>query len=286
MTGSNGRKLKRGASNLLAGRAFVYHLHPLTSIELGESFDLDAVLSWGALPKIQGYFSHEDKEQFLRAYAHTYLREEIVAEQLVRNLNPFRQFLEVAAQANGKIVNYAKIAEDVGVDGKTIQSYFSILEDTLVGILLPPFHRSIRKRQRKNPKFYFFDTGVTRALARMLSVKLEPHTYAFGNAFEHFIITEIMRLSDYARNDWSFSYLHTNAGVEIDLVIERPGKTVALVEIKSTTQIRERDLSALASIKNDIQSSTAYCLSLDPHPKIINGINCCFWREGIAAIGL
>ena len=113
----------------------------------------------------------EDKErgQFLQAYAHTYLKEEIWDEHFVRNIDPFRKFLEVAAQCNGKIINYTNIAKDVGVEDKTVASFFTLLEDTLIGFFLEPFHNSFRKRLGSTPKFYFFDPGVVRALARRLS---------------------------------------------------------------------------------------------------------------------
>ena len=153
MTGSSGRKLRRGASNLLAGRAFVHNLSPLTHRELGNAFDLVAALRWGTLPKLFQYDADSERNDYLRAYALTYVQEEIRAEQIVRRLDPFRQFLEVAAQSSSRIVNYSKIADDVGVDTKTVQSYFSILEDTLLGSLLPSYHGSVRKRQRANPKF-------------------------------------------------------------------------------------------------------------------------------------
>jgi predicted AAA+ superfamily ATPase len=116
LTGSSARKLKRGAANLLAGRAFLYSLFPLSCFELEEAFDLDQVLRYGSLPKIFQFERDSDKEKFLKTYALTYLKEEIVAEQITRKLEPFREFLEIAAQMNGKIINYASIARDVGVD--------------------------------------------------------------------------------------------------------------------------------------------------------------------------
>ncbi len=286
MTGSSARKLRRGASNLLAGRAFVYHLFPLTHVELSETFDLLAALQWGALPKIFQLADRQDKEEFLRAYALTYLQEEIKVEQLVRKIDPFRSFLEIAAQCNGKIINFAGIAEDVGVDIKTVQSYFSILEDTLVGVLLPPFHRSIRKRQRANPKFYFFDTGVRRAFDRTLSQEIVPGTYGFGDAFEHFLITEIIRMSDYLRTDWRFSYLRTKDDAEIDLIIDRPGKPTALLEIKSSESISKRDVRTLAGLGRDLSNSKMFCLSLDQAPKEIMGVKCLPWQDGIRELGL
>ena len=286
MTGSSGRKLRRGASNLLAGRAFVYRLHPLTHREVGDAFDLEHALRWGTLPRVHQLGDSRDKDDYLRAYALTYLKEEIIAEQVIRKLAPFRQFLEVAAQGNGKIVNYSKIAEDVGADTKTVQSYFSILEDTLVGTLLPPYHASIRKRQRSNPKFYLFDPGVKRALDRTLSVPLQDGTYAFGSAFEHFVILEALRLSCYRANDWALSYLRTKDDAEIDLVIERPGLPVALVEIKSTHNVRERDVAPVRRFVPDFGACEAFCLSLDPHEKKLGQVWCFPWQKGLEKMGL
>lgn len=286
LTGSSARKLKRGASNLLAGRAFMYHLHPLTHQELGKAFNLSETLQWGSLPKIFQFDTSEDKAQYLRAYALTYLKEEIVAEQIVRKLDPFRQFLEVAAQSNGKIINFSKIAADISVDTKTVQSYFTILEDTLIGIILPAYHKSIRKRQRANPKFYFFDTGVKRALDRTLNLELQEGTYAFGNAFEHFLIIEMIRLSRYENNDWSFFYLRTKDDAEIDLIIERPGMPVALIEIKSTTYITKRDVSNFRRFIKDFPSAEAFCISRDLHEKKIDGVWCLPWEKALVKVGL
>ena len=125
-------------------------------------------------------------------------------EQIVRKIFPFRKFLEVAAQMNAKIINYSKIARDIGVDTTTVQNYYSILEDTLIGFYLPPWHTSLRKSQRSAPKFYLFDTGVCRALKGTLDISLLPQTYDFGEAFEHFIILECMKLKKYYRKDWRF----------------------------------------------------------------------------------
>lgn len=286
LTGSSSRKLKRGVSNLLAGRAFVYHMHPFTHCELGKAFDLDTALQWGALPKVYEFTANNDKQLFLKAYTRTYLKEEIVAEQIVRNLDPFRNFLEVAAQSNGKIINYSKIAHDVGVDTKTIQAYFTILEYTLIGFKLPAFHRSIRKQQNKNPKFYLFDTGIKRALDRTITLGMQEGTYAYGEAFEHFLILEIIRCSSYLDNDWKFSYLRTKDDAEIDLIIERPGLPIALIEIKSNKNISKRDISNVARFSLDISDSQGYCLSRDPHSKKINNILCLPWQKGLEELGL
>ncbi len=286
LTGSSGRKLRRGASNLLAGRAFVYDLFPLTAPELADAFDLDEALRWGTLPRVFALASEEDKQAYLRAYTRTYLQEEIVAEQIVRRLDPFRHFLEVAAQSNGAIVNFTNIARDVGADPKTVISYFSILEDTLVGFLLPPFHRSIRKQQRTSPKFYCFDPGVKRALERTLTIPLQPGTYDYGRAFEHFVVTQIRHLSRYRYPDWRLSYLRTGGGAEVDLVIERPGMPAALIEIKSADRVSERDARGLARFTGDFTDPSALCISRDPTRLRIGSVWCLHWRDALVELGL
>ena len=286
LTGSSARKLKRGSANLLAGRAFVNHLFPLTHIELKDQFQLDDHLQWGALPKVVQLASAEEKNEFLRAYALTYLKEEVWAEHMIRQMDPFRKFLEIAAQANGQILNYSNIAVDVGVDTKTIQSYFGILEDTLIGTLLEPFHYSVRKRQRKNPKFYFFDLGLKRALERNLTQQLTPGSYPYGLAFEHFVILEAFRLNEYYRNDFRFSYLRTKDDAEIDLIIERPGMPIALVEIKSTDQTDERDVRILERFGKAFKQVESFCLSRDPRPKKIGSVALLPWESGLQEIGL
>jgi predicted AAA+ superfamily ATPase len=286
MTGSSAKKLKHGAANLLAGRAFVYHLFPFSFLELESRFSLEQALHWGTLPQIYHCDTDQERQQFLMSYAHTYLKEEIWAEHFIRELEPFRRFLEVAAQCNGKILNYANIARDVGSNEKTIKTYFQILEDTLLGFFLEPFHHSIRKRQSEKPKFYFFDTGVTRALSHTLSVPLLPGNHAYGNTFEHFVLTECIRLKHYFQPEYQFSYIRTPSDVEVDLVIERPGKPLLLIEIKSSTQVDQFMLSSFIRFSKDVPNSQAICLSNDPYPKLIENITVMPWQQGLKDIFL
>jgi uncharacterized protein len=286
MTGSSARKLKRERTNLLAGRAFVYNLFPLTHCELAPDFNLDSALMYGTLPGLLKYDTREEKMSFLRAYALTYLKEEIWGEHIVRNLDPFRKFVEIAAQCNGELINFANIARDVGADIKTVQSYFEILEDTLLGFILEPYHQSVRKRQRHAPKFYLFDTGVKRALDRTLTIDLKPETYAYGKAFEHWVIAEAIRLNEYKQKDFRFSYLRTKDDAEIDLVVDRPGAPTALVEIKSSQRIDERDTRSLERFVADMPLSEAFILSTDPMAKRIGQIQVFPWQQGLAELGL
>lgn len=283
LTGSSARKLKRGSANLLAGRAFVYPLYPFTSFELNNAFNLNHALHWGLLPKTIELNQDSDKESYLRAYALTYLKEEIQVEQLVRRLDPFRAFLEVAAQCNGNIVNFSAIARDIGsVDHKTIQSYFQILEDTHLGFLLPAFNRSVRKAQSTHPKFYFFDTGVKKALERTLDVILKPKTYAFGAAFEHLVILEILKLNQMLAKDFGLSYFNSR-GTEIDLILSKPKQEI-LIEIKSSDIVDAMKVKQLANLTKNFPNAKIYWLSLDPTPQKIENVDCLHWQEGLRRI--
>lgn len=286
LTGSSARKLKAGGANLLAGRAFVYELYPLTSYELGDAFDLTHTLSWGMLPKLLELKADSDKRDFLEAYALTYLQEEIWEEHLIRNLLPFRKFLQVAAQSNGKIINYSKIAADVRVDVKSVQQYYRILEDTLLGFFLEPHHRSLRKRQRANPKFYLFDVGVWRALTSTYSQGFTTSSLGFGNIFEHFLISEMRALNRSLKKGYEFFFYRKNETFEVDLIIERAGGAPALVEIKSHDYIEDRHVEALAKVADEYPEAEVFCFSCDPQEKKFGRIRALPWKQGIEAIGL
>lgn len=223
LTGSSARKLKAGRANLLAGRAALRHLYPLTFAELGSVFDEQTVLCWGALPRIWNTADPEEREDFLRSYAHAYLKEEIWGEQIVRQLDPFRRFLEIAARQSGKILSHSKVARDVGVDVKTVQAWYQVLEDTLIGFHLDAYATSVRRQIRQASKFYFFDVGVTRALAHMIKVIPAEQTSYYGDLFEQHVVCELHARNSYEQLDYRFSYLQAKSGLEIDLVI-RPGR--------------------------------------------------------------
>lgn len=281
MTGSSARKLKGGGANLLAGRAFVNYLHPFSVFEVEDQFILEEALQWGMLPKIFEYSDDEIKKRYLQTYAHTYLKEEIWEEHFVKDLEPFRRFLEVAAQMNGKIINYSNIARDVGVDDKTVKNYYALLEDTLIGFFLEGFEHSFRKRLSTKPKFYFFDTGITRSLGRLLSVPLQPSTPAYGDAFEHFVILECFKLRDASHSEFRFSYLKTKDDAEIDLVVERPGQPILFIEIKSGTHITRNSLSSFIQLTKDFGPCEAICLCDDPLEKMIEHIRVLPWKKGL-----
>lgn len=285
LTGSSARKLKRGAANLLAGRAFVFHLHPLTALELGEQFDLQRALSFGTLPAVWNFSDDLDRRRYLKAYSNTYLKEEVWGEQLVREIEPFRRFLQVAAQQHGQIVNFSKIARDVGVDDSTVKNYFSILEDTLVGYYLPAYSGSERKQLKMAAKFYLFDNGVRRALAGVVDFQLQPGSSEYGIAFEQLVISEIMRQTSYLEIDLRYSYLATEGGAEIDLIISKGKNVAALIEIKSARRISVADdLKHLLGFKNDFGGAARFCLYSGDTAMQEDNIHILPWLQGVEKI--
>ncbi len=274
LTGSSARKLRTEGINLLAGRAFMYHLFPFTHQELSTQFDLQLSLEFGTLPKIFSLKTPALKKKYLNAYCETYLREEIRIEQVVKKIEPFIAFLEIAAQSNGEIVNFSKIAFDCRVDTKTVQSYFQILSDTLTGFFLKPYFGSARKRERHNPKFYLFDLGVVRALSKKLAIPLVPATSEYGRAFEHFIVAEVFRICSYAQNDYELFYWRGEKQAEVDLVIRRPGLPLVLLEIKSSQIFDPRMCSTLSRVAADFKEPTERVIIYDgketlKHEKIL-----------------
>lgn len=281
LTGSSARKLKYGGANLLAGRAFTYNLHPFSFFELEERADLKEVLQWGLIPRIFHLDDKKSKIDFLQSYSNTYLKEEVWAEHLVNKLEPFRKFLELAAQMNGKIINFSKIAQDVGVNDTSVKRYYALLEDTLLGFYLPAFQSSFRRQLSSKPKFYFFDIGLVKALNRSLILDLEESSYAFGNYFEHFIILEIIKLSSYYKYDYRFNYLKTKDDLEVDLIVDRPGLKPLFVEIKSSKMLQEKDLSRFRKIVEDFKDCEAICISREPYEKIFGKIRVLPWKQAL-----
>lgn len=279
LTGSSARKLKRGGANLLAGRAFINEMFPLTTIELGKKFDLVEYLHWGGLPRIYSLKKTQDRIEYLNSYVLTYLNEEIRNEQIVRRLDPFRSFLEISGQVSGKIINHRKIAIEVGVDTKTIQSYFQILEDTLLGFYLPAFHESVRKSQKQSPKFYLFDTGVKKALEGSLEQKPVEKTSVFGELFESTVVLEIYRLNRYLKKNFKLSYFATKNNVEVDLILTKNRKH-HLIEIKSSTSIDENEVQTLNHLADSFPHlQSVFYLSRYPKQLKIGKVVCMHWQN-------
>ena len=203
LCGSSARKLKRKGYNTLGGRAFPCYFYPFVSAELPD-LDLDKALLYGMLPPV--YLAKNPKRQ-LSSYIDVYLKEEIEEEALSRNLETFIRFLNVAALTSSEIVNYSNIASDCGVSAKTVKEYFSILEDTLIGYLVPAYTKATKRKVSQSPKFYYFDVGVYNYLMNRTS--LSQGTPEYGHAFEHFVVQEISAYLGYTHNEKKLSYWHT-----------------------------------------------------------------------------
>ena len=257
LTGSSARKLRRGGANLLAGRAYTYHLFPLTFTEIGSRFDLSRALRLGSLPVLWDS-REEDAHEFLRSYTETYLKEEVATEGLVRNIGPFAKFLDIAAANDGETVNFNNIARECSVSVKTVQQYFQILEDTFLAFRVPAWTKSERRRLVSHPRYYFFDTGVTNALAHALTDQLNPKV--FGRRFEQFVICQLMTFIHYKRLDCQLYYWRTNHGAEVDLLLCAGNRISCAVEIKSSQNIAGEQLGGLKSFMLDNPGIPAYVL--------------------------
>jgi len=270
LTGSSARKLKRGAANLLAGRAWNSELFPLTFHELTD-FNLGRYLLYGGLPSV--YLSKQPEEE-LDAYVNTYLYEELQAEGIVRKLDVFSRFLTTAAISNGEILNYANVASDAQMSPSTVRDYFSILEDTLLGFLIPPWSKSVKRKATQTAKFFLFDPGVTNHITAVQSI--ERNSDLYGNRFETFIAMELRAYLSYRRvKHKPLSFWRSTRGYEVDFVI---GDQIA-IEVKSSKQASPRFLKGLRALQEENTIEKFFLLSQDPISTEKDGIRSMHWKD-------
>lgn len=236
MSGSSPRKILRKGTNLLGGRALRYELYPLIYNEIPQ-FDLIRALNHGLIPR---HYIADNPKRLVSAYIGNYLRDEIVSEAKIRNVQVFSKFLEAAAFSNGEMVNYTNIATDCGVSSPTIKEYFQILEDTLIGRFVPAYQKKPKRRVITAPKFYYFDLGIVNHLLKR--GKIEMGSELFGNAFEHFIYQELYAHSNYSGSEYPIAYWRTASQIEVDFIL---GNHEVAIEVKSTNNIQERHLKGL-----------------------------------------
>jgi len=243
LCGSSARKVKRGHANLLGGRAIRYEMYGLVSEELGENFDLDRILNHGYIPN---HYDKPNPHRNIQAYISDYLKEEIAAEGLVRNLPAFANFLDIVALTDGEIVNYANIANDCGVSNNTAKEYFQILQDTLLGSWLPAYRKRPKRRVSKSPKFYFNDIGVVNLLAKRHH--LEQGSELYGKAFENWIFHELKCHSQYSESFYQLSYWRLSSGLEVDFIIDEMN---VAIEAKASRLIKNKHLKGLRELIKD-----------------------------------
>ena len=243
LCGSSARKVRRGAANLLGGRALRYELRGLTAGELGAAFDLTRMLNHGYLPRV---YQAARPRQRLDAYVADYLRQEVAAEGLVRNLPAFSSFLDAAALSDGEIVNFSNVARECGVSSPTVKGYFEILEDTLLGRFLPAYRRRRKRRLSGAPKFYFADVGVVNRLTRR--GPLAPGAQLYGKAFENWVFHELYAHLAYREPDLEIACWRLPSGIEVDFVL---GDLQAAVEAKASARITRDHLRGLRTLAEE-----------------------------------
>lgn len=243
LSGSSARKLRRSGANLLAGRAEVRAMFPLVAAEAGDERALDDVLVQGMLPLA---VTGKRPAAFLKSYCDVYLREEVQAEALVRQIGPFARFLEVAARANGQTVNVSNIARDTGIARQTAQEFFQILVDTLLAQWLPAWKLKKAIKQVAHPKFYLFDSGVARHLAGQAHLSLSGEERGF--LFETYLLHELRAWLHYQDRDDPIAYWKTYDDLEVDFVVETR-KGLVGIEVKSGDRWDPRWNRGLAALR-------------------------------------
>lgn len=245
LTGSSARKLRRGGTNLLAGRALTYKMFPMTATELGDAFDLTTSLKRGHLPSV---FSETDPGKYLASYVQTYLREEVFQEGLTRNIAAFSRFLQAASYSQAATLNITDVARYCEIDRKVVEGYFSILEDLQIASRLPVFTKRAKRKTVAHPKFYFFDTGVYQAIRP--KGPLDQSDVIPGAALETLVFQELSAVLSYLDNGDELYYWRTTAKQEVDFVVYGPSGLLA-IEVKSTRKLDRTDLRSLREFRSD-----------------------------------
>lgn len=274
LTGSSARKLKRANVNMLGGRAWQAQLFPLVSAEIN-NFDLNRYLLYGGLPIV--YLS-EQPERELDAYVNSYLKDEIQAEALVRKLPSFIRFLSVSSICSGGLLNFSKIASDIHVAPNTVREFYSILEDTLLGFMLPPFTQTNKRKIISTAKFYYFDLGVKNYLSKITS--LAPKTDLYGQALEHFIALEIRAYLHYYNKKHDLCFWQTQEQQEVDFVI---GNQLA-IEVKSTDRVTDKHLKSLKLFREENLCKNFCIVAFDKSLHELNGIRVYYWLDFITKL--
>ena len=280
LCGSSARKLKRRGHNTLGGRALPVYLYPLVSAEIPD-FDIDRAVNYGTIPP---HYLARNPWRLLAAYIDVYLKEEIKEEALVRNLDAFQRFLEVAALTDGEIINNNNIAQECGVHATTVSSYFDILEDTLIGYRIPAYTKVMKRRLVQAPRFYYFDVGVANYLLHRK--ELIRGSADYGHAFEHLVVQELVAYMHYRHCEEKLSYWRTYTGVEVDIIV---GDARIAIEIKSTEEVQNRHIKNLKVFAEEHPDSKLMIVSLDVFTRQMGNIECIYvmdffhrlWTDGI-----
>ena len=254
LSGSSARKIKRSGANNLGGRAIPETLFPLVSAEIPD-YDLERAVQNGMIPR---HYMVANAQNRMRAYVDLYLKEEIIEESLVQNVDEFIRFMEVAAIMDGEILNYENVASDCGVSANTVKAYYKILVETLLGFEVPAYRKVIKRKLYKSSRFYYFDVGIANHLTKRYH--LAPRTPEYGHAFEHLIIQEIRAYLGYTGSEEELTYWHTYENLEVDAVI---GDARVAIEIKSTDHVNHDDKKGVTEFAKEHPETKQILVSRD-----------------------
>jgi predicted AAA+ superfamily ATPase len=282
LSGSSARKLRRGGANLLPGRIHTYHLGPLTAREIGPDLDTRQALATGTLPGIFTEVDRREREKTLRSYAATYLKEEIQAESLTRNVEGFARFLGTAAEWAGHHLDLAKLAQAAQIPRQSAVRYFEILEDTLIVRRAEPFTKSLSRRLVQHPKFFFFDVGVRNGLLGSFDLGADR----MGPLFEHLVFSQLAAAAAARDVEIRISSWRTEHGAEVDFIVELEGETWA-IELKASHTVPSGAFRGLRSFADHHgKKHRAVLWYLGEQAKRIDGVDVLPWRDGLRAMDL
>ena len=263
LTGSSARALRRGGVNMLGGRGSDRVMHPFSWSELRDRFSLDRALNHGLLPP---HYLSDDPDEGLASYVDRYLTEEIAAEGLARSLPGFARFLQAAALTNAQLINYSNVARDAQVPRQTVVQWYAVLRDTLIAFDLPAWTRTVRRKAVETAKFYFFDTGVVRALRRL--PRIGETSADFGEFFEHYVFMELRAWIDYRRPRTGLAFWRSRSGHEVDFIL---ADRVA-IEAKATRRVQPRHLRGLLALADEGLVERSIIVCREDRPRLERGV--------------
>jgi len=268
LTGSSARKLKRGGTDLLAGRAILKTLHPFMAAELGPRFQFARSLEFGMLPLV---LDSADPEETLKTYASLYLREEVQAEGLVRNIGNFARFLEAMSFSHASQLNTSQVARECQINRKTVEGFVEVLEDLLLGFRLQTFKKRVQRKLVEHPKFYYMDAGVFRSLRP--KGPLDSPEEIGGACLEGLVAQHLRAWIAYGKGEKTLYYWRTRAGLEVDFIVYGEDAFLA-IEVKRSRTVYRKDVRSLQAFLEDYPQAKA-CLLYGGNERImINGIPC------------
>ncbi|MEK7381901.1 MAG: DUF4143 domain-containing protein, partial [Elusimicrobiota bacterium] len=268
LTGSSSRKLRRAGVNLLAGRVLLKTLHPFLAAELGRRFNLEQSLRLGLLPLV---LAAKQPEETLKSYVSLYLREEVQAEGLVRNIGSFARFLEAMSFSHASLLNTSEVARECQVGRKAVEGFVEILEDLLLGFRLKVFTRKAKRRLVQHPKFYYMDAGIFRSLRP--KGPLDVPEEISGASLEGLVAQQLRAWIAYGQKDRELFFWRTKSGVEVDFIVYGQDTFLA-IEVKSSRRAYSKDVRPLKSFLEDYPQAKACLLYGGRDRLLVDGIPC------------